>query len=210
MTKLRGQPGTRFAVDFFHPLFRTDTFPLCCLTEPTNVISSGKLQRLFSSQPFPLSESSPLRSLQQSAPNPQILSLPAGRAETLPVPSPSPPTTLIHQIPWPCSPPPARQQQSWHQMSTDKGRAKHQKAIAHHPCPDGAPGKTRVQSPTTRAASEHPSATVTPGTRSGHFPHRGHGDKTQPTSEPTEGLQSPSCGRDLNQGSLMENKRDFI
>lgn len=107
VTKMGGQTSTRFAVDFFHPLLWTHTFPLCCLPEQTNVISLGKLERLFSSQPFPLSESSPFRSLQQSAPNPQILSLPAGRAETLPVPSPSPPTTLIHQIPWPCSPPPA-------------------------------------------------------------------------------------------------------
>lgn len=85
----------------------THACPRCSLAEHTSDISSGKLDRLFSSQPLPLCESSSLCSFQKNAPNPQILSLPAASAETLPVPSPSPRSALIHQIPWPCSPPPA-------------------------------------------------------------------------------------------------------
>lgn len=104
-----GDSLEQFAVFFFLISLAPSTHacPRCSLAEHTSDISSGKLDRLFSSQPLPLCESSSLCSFQKNAPNPQILSLPAASAETLPVPSPSPRSALIHQIPWPCSPPPA-------------------------------------------------------------------------------------------------------
>lgn len=173
MTKLGGQTSTRFAVDFFPPLLRTQTFPLCHLT---NVISSGKMQTLFSSQPFPLSESSPLRSLQQSAPNPRILSLPAGRAETQAVPSPSPPTTLIHQIPS-LQPTPSPAEQSWHQMSTDKGGPSIKKQWPISRVPAG-PGQRARSEP-----EQHPSI----------LPGHGEGTRRQhrATPSPPKGYSSP-------------------
>lgn len=196
---------------FSSPALDAHSFPLCCLTEQTNVISLGKLGRLFSCQPFPLSKSSPPCSLQKSAPNLQILSLPAARAETLPVPSPSPPTALIHQIPWPCSPPPAPDSSNpGTRCPLTKAAPSIKKQSPHHPCPDGAPGQ-KASSKRNNPASFCNQASFcccTPWA-----PAHRRGDtvtKLKLQLSPPKGYNSPSWIRDLKQGSLIENKRDFI
>lgn len=166
----------------------------------------GKTAKTIFFPPLPPPLNPPLCSLQQSAPNPQILSLPAGRAETLPVPSPSPPTTLIHQIPGLQPTPSPDSSNPGTRCPLTKAEPSIKKQLPITPVPMGPRAEQGSSKPKEQSSTSASSCHCHPHRRD-HGPLWGHGDRPPTTPE---GLQLRSGTGDLNQGSLIENKRDFI